>query len=61
MKLYIKPFSVFRMQALYDSSEFLQSVLKQESASSWFMDANARQIQEINRLLTTNRIKFYYK
>lgn len=61
MKLYIKPFSIFKMQTLYDSSEFLQSVLSQESAGSWFVDANAQQIQEINRLLIANRIKFYYK
>lgn len=61
MKLYIKPFSVFRMQELYDSNKFLQSVLIQESAGSWFVDASNLQIQEINRLLTTNRIKFYYK
>lgn len=61
MKLYIKPFSVFRMQELYDSNKFLQSVLKQESAGSWFVDASSQQILEINRLLTTKRIKFYYK
>lgn len=61
MKLYIKPFSIFKMQSLYDGSKFLQSVLQQESAGSWFLDANALQIQEINRLLIANRIKFYYK
>lgn len=61
MKLYIKPLSVFKMQELYDSSKFLQSVLSQESAGSWFVDASAIQLQEINRLLNTNRIKYYYK
>jgi len=61
MKLYIKPFSIIKMQELYDSSEFLQAVLKQESAGSWFVDASQKQLSEINRLLFLNRIKFYYK
>ncbi len=60
-KLCIKPFSVFKMQELYDSNKFLQSVLSQESAGSWFVDANANQLQEINRLLIMNKIKHYYK
>lgn len=61
MKLYIKPFSIFKMQNLFDSNKFLQSVLKQESAGSWFIDASQEQLSEINRLLIENRIKFYYK
>jgi len=61
MKLYIKPLSIFRMQTLYDSSDFLQAVLKRESAGSWFVDASQKQLSEINRLLISNRIKFYYK
>ena len=61
MKLYIKPLSIFKMQELYDCNKFFQSVLSQESAGSWFVDANAKQLQEINRLLNANKIKHYYK
>lgn len=61
MKLYINPFSILKMQELYDSDKFLQKVLHQESVGSWFVDANKEQLQEINRLLIANRIKFYYK
>lgn len=59
-KLYIKPFSILRFQELYDDKEYLQKYLTQESASSWFIE-DGIDLNELTRILTGNRIKYYLK
>jgi len=59
-KLFIKPFSIMKFQALYDDSPYLKKYLRPESASSWFIEVGIDHT-ELKRLLVGNRINYYIK
>ena len=56
MKLYIRFGSLARFQDLFDSSEYLQTVLSQTRSNIYFIDTE--DIREIERLLKSRNIKF---
>lgn len=56
MKLYIRFGSLARFQDLYDSNEYLQSVLSQTRSNIYFIDTD--DVKEIERLLKSRNIKF---
>lgn len=55
------PKNIVKMKSLFDDSEFLQSILEEDSASSWIVTATREQRGELERILISNRIYFYYK
>jgi hypothetical protein len=56
MKLYIRFGSLARFQDLFDSSEYLQTVLSQTRSNIYFIDTE--DVKEIERLLKGRSIKF---
>jgi len=56
MRLYIRFGSLARFQDLYDSSEYLQTVLSQTRSNIYFIDIE--DVNEIERLLKGRNIKF---
>lgn len=56
MKLYIRFGSLAKFQDLYDSSEYLQTVLSQTRSNVYYIDTD--DVKETERLLKGRSIKF---
>ena len=56
MKLYIRFGSLARFQDLFDSSEYLRTVLSQTRSNIYYIDTDDH--TEIERLLKSRNIKF---
>lgn len=56
MKLYIRFGSLAKFQDLFDSNEYLQSVLSQTRSNVYFIETD--DAKEIERLLKSRNIKF---
>ncbi len=56
MKLYIKFGSLAKFQQLFDSNEYLQTILSQTNSNVYFIETD--DLSEIKRLLIGNNIKF---
>jgi hypothetical protein len=59
MKLYIKFGSLAKFQQLFDSNEYLQTILSQTNSNVYFIETD--DLTEIKRLLIGNNIKFEIK
>lgn len=56
MKLYIRFGSLARFQSLFDSSEYLQTVLSQTRSNIYYIDAD--DVKEIERLLKSRNVNY---
>lgn len=61
MRLTVRLLDIPKLEDLIEDNEFIRKMLKPDPYGGWLMEANERQLIEIDRLLRSKGIKYTIK